>query len=156
MKPLEIIRIISITIVGVVIMLLGQPWLYRSGFIPLDVPDIEQWIFTEYTSSTYWVLGAAVAATIIWYFAASTANPLTAKDTASWRLLWWLVLLLPIASIGIALSLQTEGTARLWLAAMYVLDVLVLYWLPTASSSPGQTKYLPPGSRNVRNLLEPV
>lgn len=137
-------------------MLLGQPWLFRSNAISLDVPDVEQWIATEYTSSTYWVLGAAIAATVIWYVAASTANPLTAKDTSSWRLLWWIVLLLPIASVGIALWLQTEEGARLWLAFMYIIDIAIMYWLPTASSSPGLTKYLPPGSRNIRNLLEPV
>lgn len=156
MKPLEIIRIIAITILGVVLMLLAQPWLYRSNVISLDVPDVEQWIVTDYTIGAYWVLGASIAATLIWYISASGANPLTAKDTASWRLLWWIVLLLPIVGIGVALYLQNEASARLWLVAMYVLDVLVLYWLPTASSSPGLTKYLPPGSRNIRNLVEPV
>lgn len=156
MKPLELIRIISITIVGIILMLLAQPWLYRSGLIVLDIRDVESWLVTQYTSSTYWVLGASVIATLIWYIAASGAKPLTAKDTSSWRLLWWLMLLLPIASIGVALSLQSESSARLWLVAMYVVDVAVLYWLPTASSSPGHTKYLPPGSRNIRDLVEPV
>lgn len=155
MKPLELIRIISITIVGAILMLLVQPWLYRSGLIVLD-KDVENWLLTEYTSSTYWVLGASVLATVVWYIAAAGAKPLTAKDTSSWRLLWWIVLLVPIASIGVALYLQSEPSTNLWLVAMYVIDVAVLYWLPTASSSPGHTKYLPPGSRNIRDLVEPV
>lgn len=156
MKPLEIIRIISISIVGVVLMLLAQPWLYRSSLIALDVDDVDFWITTEYTSSTYWVLGASMAATIVWYVAAASAKPLTSKDTSSWRLLWWIVLLLPIASIGVALYLQSEASARVTLVFLYVIDIAVLYWLPTASSSPGHTKYLPPGSRNIRDLVEPI
>ena len=156
MKALEIIRIISITVVGIALVLIGQPWLYRSNVISLDVPDIEQWIATDYTVGTYWVLGASVIATLVWYVSAASANPLTAKATASWRLLWWIFLLLPIAGIGVAMYLQNEPSARLWLVAMYVFDILLLYWLPTASSSPGLTKYLPPGSRNIRNLVEPA
>lgn len=156
MKPLELIRIISITIVGIVLMLLGQPWLYRSNILALDVPDVEQWVVTDYTIGAYWVMGASILATLLWYVSASTAKPLTAKDTASWRLLWWIVLLMPIASIGVALYLQNEPSTRIMLALMYVIDVLVLYWFPTASSSPGLTKFLPPGSRSLRGLLEPI
>lgn len=155
MKPLELIRIIAITVFGIILVLLVQPWLYRSGFIPLDVFDVEQWIVTDYTPSSYWVLAASIAATVIWYFSAANAKPLTAKDTSSWRLLWWLFLLIPIASIGIALYQQTEPSSRVALAGLYVIDVLVLYWLPTASSSPAHTKYLPPLSMPIRRLVEP-
>lgn len=155
MKPLELIRIIALTVFGIILVLLIQPWLYRSDIISLDVLDVEQWIVTDYLPSSYWVLGASIAATVIWYFSAANAKPLTAKDTSSWRLLWWIFLLIPIVGIGFALYLQTEPSTRVGLAAMYVVDVLVLYWLPTASSSPSHTKYLPPLSMNLRRLVEP-
>ncbi|MEM9214906.1 MAG: hypothetical protein AAGD25_11235 [Cyanobacteria bacterium P01_F01_bin.150] len=156
MKPLELVRIIAIIVVGIILVLVGQPWLYRSNIIFLDVFDLEQWLATEYLTSSYWVLGAAVVSTFVWYFAAASAKPLKATDTASWRLLWWGILFVPIISVGIALFLQTSDTTRYWLAVMYIFDVMILYWLPTASSSPGSTKYLPPGSKNIRDLLDPI
>lgn len=153
MKPTELIRIIVITIIGIALMLLGQPWLYRSDTIYVDVLDVEEWLATEYMTSSYCVLAAAITATILWSVLAARANPLMAKDTASWRLLWWIFLLVPILSIGVALWLQTEESTRTSLATLYAIDVLVLYWLPTASSSPSHTKYLPPGSMSLRNIF---
>ena len=155
MKPLELVRIIAIIVVGIALMLVAQPWLFRSGAIFLDL-NVEQWLVTEYMTSTYWVLGASVISTFVWYFAAANAKPLKSSDTDSWRLLWWIIFLVPILSIGVALFLQTDPSTRLWLAAMYVFNIAILYWLPTASSSPGSTKYLPPGSKIIRDLLEPV
>jgi hypothetical protein len=137
---------------GAVLMFFVQPLLFSGEFISVDISDIETWIITEYTSSTYWVIGSAVVATIFWYISASGAKPLKAKDTSSWRLLWWGFLLIPVVSVGIALSLQSEASVRLWLTAMYIVDIAVLYWFATAGSSPGHTKYLPPGSRIIRNM----
>jgi len=156
MKPRELIQIIVLTVIGMILMLLVQPWLYSTDRIYTDIADIQYWVVTGYLDSTYWVLGASILATVIWYVLAARAKPLTAKDTSNWRLLWWGFLLIPILSIGIALAVQFEDSARVSLAAMYVVDILVLYWLPTASSSPSHTKYLPPGSRAIRGLVGPA
>ena len=156
MKPNELIRIIVITIVGIVLVLLGQPLLYRNDIIYIDYVeflDADGWLATEYMRSSYLVLAAAIIATVVWCFLAARAKPLTAKDTSNWRLLWWLLLLLPIVSIGVALWLQTETSTRVSLALLYTVDILILYWLTTASSSPSHTKYLPPVSMTIRNIV---
>lgn len=157
MRAFEVIRIIALTVLGVALMLFVQPWLYQSQILFLsDVTDTETWIADEYLQGAYLVGGVSVVATFIWYFLSARAKILTSKDTSTWRLLWWLILLLPVLSIGGALAFYNSSRdALLTLTVLYILDVLLLFWLPTATSSPLSTKFLPPGSFLMRRLFEP-
>jgi hypothetical protein len=156
MRPLELIRIITIVVLGAALVFVLQPWLYQSQTLFLSDQDVETWLTDQYMPGAYLVGGVAIAATFLWYFLSSGAKILSSKDTSQWRLLWWVILLIPVLSIGGAIAFFNKSRdALLTLTILYVLDVLVLFWLPTATSSPLPTKFLPPGSFLMRRLLEP-
>lgn len=156
MRALELIRIITIVVLGAALIFFLQPWLYYSQNIVIGDVDLKVWLADQYMPGAYLVGGVAIAATFLWYFLSAGAKILSSKDTSQWRLLWWIILLAPVLSIGGALAFFNRSRdALLTLTLLYVLDVLVLFWLPTATSSPMATKFLPPGSFLMRRLLEP-
>ena len=156
MRALEIIRIIAIMVFGACLVFLVQPWLYQSGILFLSDVDPEQWVAESYTPSASIVYGVTSVATWLWYGLALKAKPQRSQDTANWRVLWWIIFLAPVVSVVAVLWFFRESNdALVWQAGMYVLDVLLLYWISTASSSPGHTKLLPPFSLAIRQITEP-
>jgi hypothetical protein len=150
----DVIRILSVTIAGAVLMFLAQPWLYQSGTIPITLVEVETWIAEHYTPGTAIVFGSALVATILWYLSAIRARVTTFNDASPMRLVWGLLLLVPIIGICVALYFYNNSQeALLSLTLMYVVDILVLYWLATAISSPGLLKFIPPGSFTLRHLV---
>jgi hypothetical protein len=67
---------------------------------------------------------------------------------------WWIFLLFPVLSICVAISFFTGSNDTLvFLTIFFVLDILLLFWLPTATSTPGGLKFLPPGSIHLRRFF---
>jgi len=156
MNVFEMLRIIAITLLGAIVMFFLQPWLYQSQILFLGDVTPENWIADEYMPGAYLVAAVSILGTLLWYFLSARAKILTSQDTSRWRLFWWLICLLPLLSIGGALSFfNTSRDALLTLAVLYVIDVLLLFWLTTATSSPAPTKFLPPGAFVLRRLVEP-
>jgi hypothetical protein len=156
MRATEIGRIIAISIIGALCIFFVQPWLYQSGSFFLSDVDPEQWIANAYIPASSLVFGVTLGATCLWYGLSLKASPQRSKDTATWRTLWWVILLGPIVSAGLALYLcRDSDDAFISLVFMYIFDILLMYWITTASSSPGHTKHLPPGSFALRQLFEP-
>ena len=61
---------------------------------------------------------------------------------------------LAILSIGVAIGLLNQiEEVRLSLAIFFVLDILLLYWLTTATSTPGLLMYTPPLASQMRDFL---
>lgn len=157
----EIIRIVVISLIGAVLMFLVQPWLYRSGIVPVDVPDIDEWIAGIYTPGATIVFTGSVISAGVWYVIASRAKIRGGSDVPQMAGLWWLLGLLPVLSICIALYFfrgtdDAPGTeaALLSLTGFYIFDVLLIFWLSTAISSPGSLKYgAVPGSYFIRHGL---
>lgn len=156
MRAKEIIRIVAITGVGAAVIFFVQPWLYRQGVIFLSDVTPEEWVVDAYVPASILVFGVSLTATCLWYGFAARAQPQRSGDTLIWRNLWWMLFLGPVLSVSGALVICRESRdALVSLTLMYVLDILLLYWIATASSSPGHTKYLPPGAFTIRQIFEP-
>jgi hypothetical protein len=148
------IRILSVSIVGAILMFLVQPWLYQSGAIAITQVEVETWISEKYTVGAAIVFGTALAATIFWYVSALRAKVTTFNESSPLRLVWGLLLLVPIIGICVALYFYNDSNeALLPLTLMYVIDIVWVYWFATAISSPGLLKFIPPGSFTVRHLI---
>jgi hypothetical protein len=150
----DVIRIFSVTLAGAIIVFLLQPWLYQSGILAITDVDVETWIAEKYMVGAAIVFGTALVATTLWYLSALRAKVTAFNETSSMRIIWAVLLLIPIVGICVALFFYNgSNEALLSLTAFYVVDVLVLYWLATAISSPGLLKFIPPGSFTVRHLM---
>ena len=148
------IRILSVSIVGAVLMFLVQPWLYQSGIIPITQVEVDTWLAEKYTVGAAIVFCTALSATLIWYVSALRAKITTFLEASPLRLLWGLLLLIPIIGICVALYFYNSNKeALLSLTFMYAVDVLLIFWLATAISSPGMLKFIPPGSFTIRHLV---
>ena len=148
MKSQEIIRIIVITLVGALVMFWAQPQIYNSSLISFDV-DKADWLENNYNPAAFIVFGAAVFATIVWTVMTATAKVQTGQDILGWQLTWWLIGLIPLFAICGAIYFLSKP-ALYSLTVFFVFDVLLLYWLTTATSSPGLFKRTPPGASLFR------
>ena len=135
-------------------MFLVQPWLYQSGIIPITQVEVETWIAEKYTIGAAIVFCTALGATLIWYVSALRAKITTFSEATPLRLLWGLLLLLPILGICVALYFYNDNKeALLPLTFMYAVDILWIFWFATVISSPGMLKFIPPGSFTIRHLV---
>ncbi len=159
MKPGEIIRVIVLSLVGAIFMFVVQPSIYKQGLIwEPDVQNseafLEAWASGEYMEAAMFVFGASVFSTILWCVltAKSTANKL--YEIQQWILWWWVLGLVPLLSIGVAIGLINQiEEVRLSLALFFVLDILLLFWLTTATSTPGLLCHTPPLAHQMRDFL---
>lgn len=150
----ELTRILAFTIFGFIFIFLVQPWLFQKQILLIADQDVSTWLVTQYQRAAYLVAGISMLSTLFWCLMSSRAQILTVKENSQWRLLWWLIFLAPVLSIGAALVFfNTSRDAQPWLALLFFADVLILFWLPTATSSPAPTKHLPPGSQ-LRKFFE--
>ncbi|ELS00617.1 hypothetical protein Xen7305DRAFT_00003180 [Xenococcus sp. PCC 7305] len=162
MKAGEIIRIIIFTVLGLILMFWLQPLIYTERYIRISDYSIngspvgvETWVANNYMVGAGIVFGFSLFATLCWYFSTGRAKVKDASDVARWNIVWWLLGLLPIIGIVIALIFFTNSDdALLSLTGLFIFNGLfLLYWLPTATSSPGSFKYTPPGAMLVRRLI---
>lgn len=163
MRGKEITRIIVIfALVGLGLMLGLQPLAYKGRYIRVGdyqvggiSADVETWIGNNYIIGAVIVFAFSLLATLLWTFFAGKAQAKGAVDVSRWQVMWWLLGLIPIAGIAIALIFFNQSDdALLSLAGFFILDGLILlYWLPTATSSPGMFKHIPPGSFMLRRLI---
>jgi hypothetical protein len=108
----------------------------------------------DYYQGAWLVFAFSVIATIAWYTLSAKAKIMGGNDVAKWSVVWWLFLLLPVLSTLIAILLFNNKNAFVSLSGFYILDgVFLLYWLPTATSSPGLLRNIPPGSQLLRSSI---
>ena len=157
MKPGEIIRIIVFVVTGMGLMFWLQPFIYQNRYIRISdyLPGLDAWVSDNYFLGAGVVFGFSLAATLLWSFFTAKAQIKGAVDVSKWQAMWWLLGLLPIGGIAIALIfINKSDDALLSLAGFFIFNGLIwLYWLPTATSSPGLFKHIPPGSFMLRRLI---
>ncbi|MBW4668507.1 MAG: hypothetical protein KME60_14035 [Cyanomargarita calcarea GSE-NOS-MK-12-04C] len=156
MRTSEWIRIIVFSLIGSVLMFLGQPWIYRSKFpfVRLRSVPVDAWVSNYYMPGAYVVFFASLVATVLWYLLAAKAQVKGGKDVEKWSVVWWIIFLLPVLSIIIAIVFfKGSDEALLSLTSFFVLDILFLYWFTTATSSPGGLSFVPPGAFLMRRLF---
>jgi hypothetical protein len=155
MKSREVIQIIIIFLLGAMVMFLGQPWIYDNKLLRISDVPITTWISQDYTTGSGIVFVIAFLATSLWAFMAAKAKAKSASDISKWRVIWWLLMLLPIISVIVSIAFfNRSNDALLSLTAFLIIDgIILLYWLPTVTSSPGDLKYIPPGAFFIRRLI---
>ncbi|MEB3150987.1 MAG: hypothetical protein VKL60_18455 [Sphaerospermopsis sp.] len=154
MKPWEIIRIIIFTVIGAALMFLGQRLIYENQIIPIQKVPLDAWLAADYITSALIMFGVCLFSTIFWCVLAAISRFNDGAATGRWMLMWWLLGLLPMAGIGFTVFyINRSDEAQLSLMGFFVLDTLLLYWLPTATSSPEAVKYIPPGAFLLRHQL---
>jgi hypothetical protein len=153
----EIIRLFVFTLVGSLLMFVLQPLIYSAGVVRLlDIQKQELWLSDNYMSGATIVFVTSLLATFIWYVWNTYSPPADPKVSAARSVGWWILLILPILGVVSALLWAVQpastigrlnGTDLPVLAAMFVFDVVLVYWAATASSTPGLARRLPPGSK---------
>ena len=151
----EIIRLIALPILGLLLMFVVQPAMYQSQIIRLTDVKVDKWLPNGYYPPATLVFGCAIFAALAWCVWNTMSPPPGEKARNSRRVAWWLLSLLPILSIGVATIWSRKSSlgdafgsdvATISLVFLFGLDVLFLYWLTTATTTPGGAKDLPPGS----------
>lgn len=159
MKVGEIIRIIGCGLVGWIVMMWLQPYLYdQKVFGVIKSISSSDWI-KQYTVAAGIIFAFSFTFTVLWYV-------LTLKnqeaDSKSFQLLWYigLFLLVIIISITIYFNNQDENgeliqETLISMMGLFLLNSLfLLYWLPTVTSTPGLHKRrLVPGAKIVNDLM---
>lgn len=161
MKTSEIIRVIVLSLIGAILMFAVQPFIYKQGLIwePNVNPEIlestlEGWSSGDYMTAAMFVFVVSVFSAILWCVLANKSKAHRQDEVKPWSLVWWLLGLVPVLSIGVAIGLFNQvEEVRLSLAIFFVLDILLLFWLTTATSTPGLLMYTPPLARQIRNFL---
>lgn len=154
MKASEIIRIIGFSLAGALVMFFIQPWMYKSRIIRINVPRIETWVSNYYTIGALIVFGVSIFSVLIWCVMALLSRDHKGKDLGKWSVVWSVIGLLPVLSIGVALGFfRGSDDALLSLTGFFVLDILWLYWFITATSTPKNLKLIPPLARELHDLI---
>jgi hypothetical protein len=151
----EIIRLFVFPILGLLLMFVLQPSLYQSQIIRLTDVKVDRWLPNGYYPPAILVFACAVFAALAWCVWNTMSPPGSEKARNGRRVAWWVLSLVPIASIAVStiwsrkiLLGESFGSdvATLSLVFLFSLDVLFLYWLTTATTTPGMARDLPPGS----------
>jgi hypothetical protein len=155
MRVGEITRIVVLAVTGAFLMFVVQPLPYIRGLISLpDVTDPESWVSEYYMKGGLIVFCASMLATFIWLLFASTSKDHKGHEVNKSQPIWWIIGLIPLVGIGFAIGpYKGSSDALLSLTFFYVIDVFILYWLITATSTPGSLMYIPPFSYIMRNLI---
>ncbi|MEA5583286.1 hypothetical protein VB620_18310 [Nodularia harveyana UHCC-0300] len=135
-------------------MFLGQRLVYENQIIPIQKVPLDTWLGTDYTTAALIMFAVCMLSTIIWCFLSAINKFTDGRGAGLWTLTWWLLGLLPMASIGFTVFfINRSDEAQLSLMGFFLLDAMWLYWLTTATSSPEAVKYIPPGAFFVRHKL---
>ena len=159
MKTSEIIRVIVLSLIGAILMFAVQPFIYKQGVIwepNVQEPEVALagWASGDYMTAAIFVFAVSVFSAILWCVLANKSKAHRQDEVKPWSLVWWLLGLVPVLSIGVAIGFFNDvEEARLSLAIFFVLDILLLFWLTTATSTPGLLMYTPPLARQLRNFL---
>jgi hypothetical protein len=148
----EVIRLFLIPLVGAVGMFVLQPILYQSQIIRLTDVKPQIWVNAHYFPAATIVFALSIFTALGWC-ALNTMSPPGSLSEAKKRVTWWWTMLgIPLFGIGLAIFLSRQGIlapkgsndATISLICLFLVDVVWLYWLTTATSTPGLAKFIPP------------
>lgn len=99
---------------------------------------------------------------LFWIAKALSSGFTKAQDVLSTGGLWWIFAIV----LGVVTMLALVGLSFLngwfddsrnlepffWLLGFIIVDVLLIFWLPTALATPKSMRYVPPGSMLLRKI----
>ena len=164
MKLSEMVAL-AVTVAIAVIVIFGiQPWLFSGQGLPLSLStsQLDKWAEEILMPSLYVVFGLGAFLLFLWMAKALTTGFTRTADVLKTGGIWWLyAVLLGLISLLTMIALTFfrgwfEDSRNLepfyWLVAFILVDVLFIYWLPTAIATPKSMRYVPPGSMLVRKI----
>jgi FtsH-binding integral membrane protein len=156
---IEIIRLFVFPILGALLMFVLQPMLYQSQMIRLaDLQrgnSVDRWLANGYYPQTSLVFGCAIFAALAWCVWNTMSPPGNNAARKGRSVAWWILSLIPILSVVVAAIWSRKAVlgdafgsdvATFSLVALFSIDILFLYWLTTATTTPGNARDLPPGA----------
>ncbi len=156
-RLIEIFRLFVISVAVAILMFLVQPQLYSRKIIDLDYGsegDFQNWIEHQYMEGAKLVFIVSLLSVILWYmialkFGARIRNMPHLPIVQ----IWAGFSLFPIVSELIALQFINQNSKAFpSLLCFFTLDVLLLFWLTTAVTTP-IIHFVVPGSFTLRRLL---
>jgi len=157
MRLKEIIAILISSLIGLVFTLQIQPVLFQTGSIPLVNVTPEEF-HNSYIVGALIVLFTALLFTSIWYLNALRLDSkvLSAELLNKMFSVWiiFLVIVILIAISTLSFYVQSASEALLWLVLFWILDVVFLFYLPTAIATPGQLAHVVPFSERLRKIFK--
>jgi hypothetical protein len=153
----EVIRLFVIPILGMMLMFVVQPLLFSGQWLRLTDVKVQSWLNNHYMPMAGMVFASSLLAVVVW-IGWNMKSPFRTPEAGAQRVgSWWLISIIPIigATIAIVLSRQSilapksSGDAILPLIILFTIDIIVIYWLTTATSTPSPAHRLPPGSMNL-------
>jgi hypothetical protein len=167
MRAKNFITLITTLGLASIFVLVLQPHIFQEPMIPLSMSsrDLDTWWSNIFSPTTNIIFVAGLVTTLIWFIKATTSKYTKSSDVLGARLLWWgifwgYLLLSFIAFAGLNYFANNSNKpikgifeASLWSAPFLLLDVILLFWLPTASSTPKTLRYIPPFSMSLRKLI---
>ena len=143
--------IVFITVLFVFLIYL-ELWYFDTNPIELGNVDEDKWM----GSFQRWALicvGAAGFASLLWYVLAQWIFKINKWEDAGKRLIWILLLFVPI--IGIVLSVifveRAQSGLRFEQWMFFMVNGLLSYYLATSLFSPSSFKYTPVGAKYIRH-----
>jgi hypothetical protein len=164
MKISEMIALAVTVAIAIVVIFGLQPWLLGGQGVPLSLSSsrLDRWGEEVLMPSLYVVFGLGAFLLFLWMAKASTSQFTRAQDVLKTGGMWWLsAILLGIISLLTMIVLTLfrgwfEDGRNLepffWLIGFLILDVLFIYWLPTAIATPKSMRYVPPGAMLLRKI----
>ena len=150
----EVIRLFVIPILGMMLMFVIQPLLISGQWLRLTDVKVQTWINNHYLPMAAIVLAFSLLAVVVW-IAWNIKSPHKTPEAGAQRVgSWWFISIMPMIGTVIAIVLsrqsilapKSSGDAILPLIILFAIDIIVIYWLTTASSTPGGARRLPPGA----------
>jgi hypothetical protein len=169
MKPLEIVFLLIAIFIATLIIFLLQPMLLDPGseiFGGRFVGDTES--INKLRSGLMYpslmlnfMLG--IAATLLWIARGATFQSVNSREALSKERTWWIMciscglvnLIVVIAlSFSNQLSDERDFNQFMFLLCIFsIINVILMYWLPTAIATPRTMRYIPPGSQVLRSYF---
>ena len=154
-------RNVTFITLGIIAMFIAQPWIYRSDIVPI-AGDTDDWISKVYFPRAFIVFIFSVLATMTWHIMGNTSKVLSARQVNRYKIIWRLLFLAPILGIMCALvfirpTMDIYGNIpddQVYITVLFAIDILLLFWLPTATGSPKSVKFVPFGSFFFRRLID--
>jgi hypothetical protein len=150
----EVLRLFVIPILGMMLMFVIQPLLFSGQWLRLSDVKIQTWLNSHYMPMASIVLASSLLAVLIWISWNIKSPHRTPEAGAQRASSWWFISIIPIIGTVLAIVLsrqsilapKSSGDAILPLIILFSIDIIVIYWLTTATSTPGIARRLPPGA----------
>lgn len=164
MKITEIVALVVTVAIATIIIFGLQPWLLSGNGLPLSLSrgNLEKWASDILVPTLYLIYGLGILLLFLWITKALTSAFTKTEDVLRTGGMWWLsAMLLGLITILVMVSLTFfrgwfEDSRNLepffWLLGFIIVDVLFIYWLPTAIATPKSMRYVPPGSMLLRKI----